>query len=232
MVTSALAERSLRALVELMRHENGLRLVPTGEHHALAEQAHLGDDLGEVRARVGHSHAQFVGRSHATTVHARPTSKCVALYNSGVSETPVKRQPNRHVEAPKICAHYNSYGLDCDEFDRLYARALGCCEICKTPEADTPRRKLVIEHYHWRDVWFVRGLVCDKCNRVMACHDRSIAWGPTTRPRAQQAAAFHHNAWGATPEQIEQANRDIAERRPWTPRIGGYRPEFDDLIPP
>lgn len=157
---------------------------------------------------------------------------CVSLYNSGVRETPAQKQSIWHAEAPKICAHYDVYRLDCDEFERLYARSGGCCEICKTPEADTPRGKLVIEHYHWRDVWFVRGLVCDKCNRLMACHDRALPWGPATRPRAASAFEFHRNAWGATPELLEQAARGIAERKPSTNRIGGYRPELHDLEPP
>lgn len=229
---SGLGESGKRALVPLRRHEDSLRLVATGEHNALPEQPHLVDDLGEVGAGFGHSHVHFVGCSHATTVHARSISKSVALYNSEVSESPAQRQVAWHAEPPKICTHYDVYDLDCDEFERLYARAEGCCEVCRTPEADTPRGKLVIEHYHHGDLWFVRGLVCDKCNRVMACHDRSLTWGPKTRPRAALAAEFHRRAWGATPEQLAQAERDIAARQPWTPRLGGYKPELDDLDPP
>lgn len=78
-----------RPLVPLGRDEDGLRLLPTREHEALPEQPRLVDHLGEVGASLGHSHAHFVGRSHATTVHARPTSNCVALYNSGEGEAPV-----------------------------------------------------------------------------------------------------------------------------------------------
>lgn len=149
-----------------------------------------------------------------------------------MSETPAVRPFNRHVDPSKICHHFQRFDLDCDEYDQLRQRAAGRCEICKTPEEDTTRGRLIIEHYHHGDVWFVRGLVCDKCNRVMACHDRSMAWGPATRPFAEQGAAFHRNAWGATPEDLKQAARDIAQRRPWTRRLGGYRPEYDDLKPP
>jgi hypothetical protein len=143
----------------------------------------------------------------------------------------VQKHAAWHVDAPKICAHLDVYRLSCGEFDRLWDRAEGRCEICQTPEADTPRGKLIIEHYHWRDLWFVRGLACDRCNRLMACHDRALVWGPATRPRASQAAEFHRNAWGATPELLQQAARDIAERRPSATRIGGYRPELHDLTP-
>ena len=81
---SGLAERRTRSLVEVVRDEDGLRLVPAREYDALPEQPHPVDHLGEVGARLGHSHALFVGRSHATTVHARSILKCVALYNSEV----------------------------------------------------------------------------------------------------------------------------------------------------
>jgi hypothetical protein len=66
----------------------------------------------------------------------------------------------------------------------------------------------------------------------MACHDRAVVWGPATRPKAHLATEFHRNGWGATPELLDQAARDIAERRPSTNRIGGYRPELHDLVLP
>lgn len=229
---SGLAQCGARPLVPVVGDEDGLRLVATREHDVLAEQSDLRNDLGEVVPDLGHSHALFGGRSHALRIHTRPTSKSVALYNSGVNETPVVRPFNRHVDPSKICHHFQRFDLDCDEYDQLRKRAAGRCEICKTPEEDTTRGRLIIEHYHHGDLWFVRGLVCDKCNRVMASHDRSIAWGPATRPHAERAAEFHRNAWGATPEEIEQASQDIAERTPWTRRLGGYRPDLDGLTPP
>jgi hypothetical protein len=135
---------------------------------------------------------------------------------------------NRHVAPDKICNHFNTYGLLCDEYDRLRARAAGCCEICQTPEADTTRGSLVIDHFQQGDTWFVRGLVCDRCNGVMARHDRRLAWGPATRPWVDQSAEYHRRSWGATPELLAEAAAHIARNKPWTRRLTGYDPAYDD----
>jgi len=129
----------------------------------------------------------------------------------------------------KLCQHWEIYRLTCEEFEQLRARSGGRCEICGIAEEDTPRGYLIIEHYHHQDVWFVRGLVCDRCNHLMACHDRSAVWGPVTRPRAHLAAEFHRNGWGATSELLARAAEDIPKRVPSCSRIGGYRPEIHDL---
>jgi hypothetical protein len=137
---------------------------------------------------------------------------------------------NWHVGPGKLCTHW-SYGVSCDEYDQLRARSGNCCEVCRTPEPETVRGALVIDHYESGDVFFVRGLLCDRCNSVMARHDRRQVWGEKTRPWAGRAAEYHRNAWGATAEQLAAAADQIANRIPWTRRIGGYNPATDDLSP-
>lgn len=138
---------------------------------------------------------------------------------------------NRHVAADKICNHFNSYGLLCDEYDQLKERAAGACEICDTPEAETTRGALVIDHFESRDLFFVRGLVCDRCNGVMARHDRKLTWGPATRPFAERARAYHLRSWGATEAEVAAADAVIATWKPWVKRLGGYDPCVDETGP-
>lgn len=137
---------------------------------------------------------------------------------------------NRHVAPDKICNHFNTYGLLCDEYDLLKARAAGRCEICELPEEETPRGHLVIDHFQGGGAWFVRGLLCDRCNGVMARHDRALFWGPATAPFAKKAAEYHRSAWGRpSAEEFEIAAQWIAERKPWSKRIGGAMPHESPL---
>lgn len=68
---------------------------------------------------------------------------------------------------PERRCHHKYYYLSCADFDEMYDHANGCCEICKTPEADTKRGKLVIDHDPAYGFYAVRGLLCDRCNSLM-----------------------------------------------------------------
>ena len=67
--------------------------------------------------------------------------------------------------------HHKMYRLSCGDFDALYARAAGSCQICHIGEAETKRGKLVIDHAPRYGYVAVRGLLCDKCNSLMARAD-------------------------------------------------------------
>lgn len=68
--------------------------------------------------------------------------------------------------------HHRIYHLSCEEMDALYKYARGACQICDTPEADTKRGRLVIDHLGYYGAHMVRGLLCDKCNSLMSRVDR------------------------------------------------------------
>lgn len=70
--------------------------------------------------------------------------------------------------------HHSMYRLTCEDFNQLYEYAKGCCQICKTPEADTKRGKLVIDHAPRYGFIAVRGLLCDKCNSLMSRADAGV----------------------------------------------------------
>jgi hypothetical protein len=110
------------------------------------------------------------------------------------------KDQNRHHPRGAICWHYSRFRLTCDEYDALRARARDCCEICGTPEAETPNRRLVIDHFSGRPACYVRGLVCDRCNSVMSCHDGNKNWGPRSLPWREKAAQYAANSW-QTPEE-------------------------------
>jgi len=60
--------------------------------------------------------------------------------------------------------HHRTYGLDCDAFDALIARAAGRCERCQK-ELPSP----VIDHEH--STGEIRGLLCRPCNRHLGFVD-------------------------------------------------------------
>lgn len=84
-----------------------------------------------------------------------------------------------HAPPGKKCHHLHEYYLTCDEYDRLRARAGGCCEICGVSEDTIYRQLLLIDHCY--ETGKARGLVCAGCNAVMACHDGRKRWGANRR---------------------------------------------------
>jgi hypothetical protein len=68
------------------------------------------------------------------------------------------------------CQH-RFYYLSCDEYDALWQRAGGCCELCRRPEAEV-QGKLGLDHDHRYGDYAVRGLLCQKCNAHMGMVDR------------------------------------------------------------
>jgi hypothetical protein len=119
------------------------------------------------------------------------------------------------------CNHWALYRLTCAEYEDLRAFAGGICGICKTPEADTKRGMLVIDHFHGHGRgWFIRGMLCDWCNTsVMQCLDGIKAWGPRNRPYEATAREYEANSWE---QPSEEALRQMAGRTEM-PRKGARR---------
>jgi hypothetical protein len=92
----------------------------------------------------------------------------------------------------KNCQHKIEYRMSCDDFDVLYEVARGCCQICKTPEAETTRRQLVIDHLPGYPYIVVRGLLCDACNSLMGRYDagKLLDW-----PRDERITRYISRAW-------------------------------------
>jgi len=59
-----------------------------------------------------------------------------------------------------------SYGIGIEDYNEMFAKQNGCCEICKTHITQlnqTRKKHLCVDHDH--ETGKVRGLLCDKCNR-------------------------------------------------------------------
>ncbi|MFD4315057.1 endonuclease domain-containing protein [Streptomyces sp. NPDC058548] len=112
------------------------------------------------------------------------------------------------------CTHKYEHRLTCDEYDAMRDRAQGECELCDTPDHETPRGQLVIDHFRGRRFRIIRGLICDRCNSVMSRHDATAPWGPASLPFAERARAYHLNAFSRpTVELLQRADAEIELRR-------------------
>lgn len=112
-----------------------------------------------------------------------------------------------------LCNH-TAYGLTCEDYEAMRDRAQDRCEICGTPDHETKRGHLVIDHFQAKDLFIVRGLLCDRCNSVMSRHDRTAPWGPASLPFAKKARAYHLNAFSQpSVEEFQRADEVIAGRR-------------------
>lgn len=122
------------------------------------------------------------------------------------------RTETRHNAEDKTCHHFEYHGLTCDEYDALYARSGGLCEICGVAEESTKHGYLVIDHF-WVDyltaagtmdfVWVIRGLLCHWCNNVvMVCHDGQKVWGPASSKYRDKAREYEAKSW-QTPTALE-----------------------------
>lgn len=87
------------------------------------------------------------------------------------------------------CQH-RQYYMSCAEFDALWRYAGGCCQICKTPELETKRGRLCIDHLPFYGQDLVRGLLCDKCNSLM----RRVDEGAITYPPSA-VYTYRNNTW-------------------------------------
>lgn len=128
--------------------------------------------------------------------------------------TATRQTETRHRTDGKTCHHFYYHGLTCDEFDHLRARAAGHCELCGTPEAETGGKRLVVDHFHGseRRLYFVRGLLCDKCNVVMSCLDEHKPWG-ANRVMEARARVFEANSWQQPTAEQWKLVEQIRQRR-------------------
>ncbi|MFJ9461059.1 endonuclease domain-containing protein [Kitasatospora sp. NPDC101447] len=125
------------------------------------------------------------------------------------SERPAYAHARRSGRPCQHATHRLTYA----QYDVLRVRAGDACELCGTPDQETPRGELVIDHFEGGGAFFVRGLLCDRCNSVMARHDSTMPWDPASLPFKDKARAYHLNAVGEPgPEALRRAEAEIARR--------------------
>lgn len=87
------------------------------------------------------------------------------------------------------CTHWMTYGMRCEEYDRLRERAAGRCEICDLPEEQNRYGHLCIDHDPRYGRMAVRGLLCGRCNAILGHIDAG------TRPHTRRTYRYYDNAW-------------------------------------
>ncbi len=65
-----------------------------------------------------------------------------------------------------------NYGMTPEEYDFLFTKQKGVCQICGRKPEDSPRKVLFVDHCHASKV--VRGLLCDPCNRGLGAFQDNI----------------------------------------------------------
>lgn len=83
-----------------------------------------------------------------------------------MAERTTPRRLVKHSQ-PIGCSTHRQYALSCQDFDELWDRAAGRCQICLTPPESTPCRLLHIDHSSALGMWAVRGLLCSRCNTLL-----------------------------------------------------------------
>lgn len=85
------------------------------------------------------------------------------------------------------CQH-GYYRLTCADYDKLWKRARGRCQLCNVRAEDVAKGRLEIDHAPQYGLFAVRGLLCSKCNTYM----HSVDSGQKTDERARR---YQANAW-------------------------------------
>lgn len=92
-------------------------------------------------------------------------------YNERCSRCGKLRAPEdrRHQSYCRECSRaylrMRAYGITQEEYDARLAEQGGRCAICKAPPEASRYGVLAVDHCH--DKGHVRGLLCDKCNRLL-----------------------------------------------------------------
>lgn len=150
---------------------------------------------------------------------------------------PLRATETRHNPKGRTCHHYQLHGLTCDDYDRLRERAVGCCEICGIPEAETGGKRLIVDHFEDQETQlsFIRGLLCDRCNAVMACMDGMKPWG-RGRKYESQAREYEARSWEQpSPEQwvlVEEIRQRRQARLSGRRRQAASAPQSSSSRPP
>lgn len=65
----------------------------------------------------------------------------------------------------------SKYGISINDYNKMYTKQSGCCKICGVHQSDL-KKSLCVDHCH--DTLNIRGLLCDKCNRVLGVIKDSV----------------------------------------------------------
>lgn len=96
----------------------------------------------------------FVPNNAYADGHSTWCRDCHNSYNVQWNQENRQRRRNTHLK--------RTYGIDLNDYNRMFQIQGGHCSICKKHQSDLPKA-LVVDHNH--ETGKVRGLLCDFCNR-------------------------------------------------------------------
>ncbi|MEV7770538.1 endonuclease domain-containing protein [Kitasatospora sp. NPDC086791] len=105
------------------------------------------------------------------------------------------------------CTVHRKYLLTCENYDSLWERSGGACEVCGTPG------NLVIDHDHRYGRAAVRGLLCNRCNQTLGALDRLMPF-PAVRHHnpSHSFREYYERAWFVGNTHERQAGRKVHRR--------------------
>ena len=89
----------------------------------------------------------------------RPIINCQSCRSSGKAKQDFKKKASQDF--------FKKYGIDYDEYDRMFTEQQGRCAICKSPDPKGrwvgSSRAFCVDHSHTTGE--IRGLLCNSCNQ-------------------------------------------------------------------
>jgi hypothetical protein len=106
------------------------------------------------------------------------------------------------------CTVHRKYLLTCQDYDSLWERSGGACEVCGTSG------NLVIDHDHRYGRAAVRGLLCNRCNQNLGVLDRLTPFPAVShRNPSRSFDEYYARAWFVGKARDEPAERKV-HRKP------------------
>src|SRR5262249_16779638 len=115
---------------------------------------------------------------------------------------------------------HKKYSMTCADFEALWERAGGRCEICGVLWRFTPHGMLHIDHNHLLGDWAVRGLLWSRCNTQLGTPGRLV--GP-------EVETYLSNPWRTVmPEHLATATTSSAALGEFADVCAEYRAAVAD----
>ena len=64
------------------------------------------------------------------------------------------------------CALKRNYGIDLEEYNKMFQERQGCCDCCGRHQSET-EQALGVDHVHGSSPIKIRGLLCWECNTAI-----------------------------------------------------------------
>ena len=93
---------------------------------------------------------------------------CKSIYNKQRDKDPLVKERRRNTH--RKCSLERNYGITDEEYNKMFEEQHGLCAVCGKPETRFEHKsgkvqRLSVDHNHVTSK--IRGLLCDRCNKVI-----------------------------------------------------------------